>query len=252
MRNGLKRITSLFMLVLLLFCQYSVVFAEVQLPEGTVAGLPERLMVMDDEGNSVNSTGEYFFLVEGMKPNVDYTKEIEIMNLREDKSYHIYFYALPLDKEGQIDLENNCRCEFSLNGNKFFEGKVTGEPTNGGINLLDEPYDLGLYKPGDSSKMECKIAWNGVINEDYIVDNGARVIDQNGEHIVREKNGQDHVWGQVRFRWIFYAVVEDEQIPPKTGVLGVATIWYIVILSVLTIGIIILFVLLKNKKKKER
>ena len=61
------------------------------LNNGSVHGLPEKLVVLDDEGNSVSENGSYYFSVTDMKPKITYTKNIQIMNLRDDKSYNIYY-----------------------------------------------------------------------------------------------------------------------------------------------------------------
>ena len=102
-------------------------FAEVALPEGAVKGLPEKLTAMDSDGNVVSSdTGEYFFHVENMQYGTTYTKDVQLMNLRDDKSYHIYFYIEPFFKSGGIDLEKGCDCTFWLDGQEFYKGTVTG------------------------------------------------------------------------------------------------------------------------------
>ena len=58
-----KRIVmALFSGLLLIIFGISTAYAEVQLPDGAVKGLPEKLTAMDSSGNAVNSaTGEYFF-----------------------------------------------------------------------------------------------------------------------------------------------------------------------------------------------
>ena len=60
--------------------------ADVMLPDGAVKGLPEKLTAMDSDGNVVSSeTGEYFFRVEDMDYGVTYRKDVQLMNLRDDK-----------------------------------------------------------------------------------------------------------------------------------------------------------------------
>ena len=74
-----KMLMQLFVVVLLFNFTISV-FAD-ELPQGSVEGLPEKLVILDDSGQSVSDNGDYFFLVEDMQPNVTYTKNIQIMNL---------------------------------------------------------------------------------------------------------------------------------------------------------------------------
>ncbi|MGN1411903.1 MAG: hypothetical protein ACI4WH_05255 [Oscillospiraceae bacterium] len=225
-------------------------FAEVQLPDGAVKGLPEKLTVMDSNGNSVNSaTGEYFFHVENMIPNQTYSKDIQIMNLREDKAYHIYFYAEPLSKSGDIDLENECTAVISLGGNQVYEGKVTGK---GNIDLTSNPIDLGLYTPGDAKILNCEITWDGSsINE--FIDYGERLVDTNGTTIIRKGDEDAYIYGEVTFKWIFYAVVDETYNPPKTGILGnKPSLIYVIILCICLILIIIMIVLIMLKKSKKK
>lgn len=195
-------------------------FAETSLPPGAVKGLPERLAALDDEGNPVNSaTGEYFFHVEGMEFGETYSKNVQLINLREDASYHIYFYVEPLFKAGEIDLEEGCECVFYLDGNEFYRGTVNGD---GNIDLKEEHFDCGYYAPGESHTIRCEVTWND-INVDKHYDNGWRLIDSEGEHILVGPNGERTAYGEIEFKWIFYAqMTEDsssvpEPYPPVDG-----------------------------------
>ena len=93
---GVKNIfIALASCLLLLFLLPVEAFAEIQLPEGAVKGLPERLAALDDEGNAVNSaTGEYFFHVENMQYGQTYSKNVQLMNLREDSKDIIFIFTL--------------------------------------------------------------------------------------------------------------------------------------------------------------
>ena len=182
-------------------------FAETPLPEGAVKGLPERLAALDDEGNAVNSeTGEYFFHVEDMQYGETYTKNIQLINLREDASYHIYFYTEPLFKDGEIDLEKGCTCRFYLDGSEIYNGDVNG---NGNIDLTTQHFDCGYYAPGDSHTLRCEIIWD---NLDVLknVDNGHRLVDKDGTHVLVGPGEEGHVEGEIEFKWIFYAQIDDD------------------------------------------
>lgn len=246
-----KIFASLASCLLLLSCNSLTAFAEVALPEGAVKGLPEKLTAMDSSGNAVNSeTGEYFFRVENMDYGVDYTKEVQLMNLRDDKAYHIYFYVEPLFKDGEIDLEEGCDCTFWLDGQEFYKGKVTGKPDSGYIDLQNEVYDCGLYNPGDSHTLKCSVIWNDL---DVLVgvDNGHRLVDIDGEHVLVGSQDSGYVEGEIEFKWIFYAAVDEDYVPPRTGLLAASSrSWLIAIavLSALTGGMILL-VFLKKKQK---
>lgn len=179
-------------------------FAEVVLPEGAVKGLPERLAALDSEGSPVNSaTGEYFFHVENMQYGVTYSKEVQLMNLRDDEAYNIYFYVEPLFKNGEIDLEKGCQCTFYLDGNEFYKGDVNGK---GNIDLSQTYYDTGRYNPGDSHVLRAEVIWNDL---DVIqnVDNGHKLVDVNGTHVLTGPNGSGYAEGEIEFKWIFFASV---------------------------------------------
>ena len=227
-------------------------FAEVALPEGAVKGLPEKLTAMDSDGNVVSSyTGEYFFHVENMNYGETYTKEVQLMNLRDDKAYHIYFYVEPLFKDGEIDLEKGCDCTFWLDGQEFYKGKVTGEPESGYINLQNEVYDCGLYQPGDSHTLKCSVVWNDL---DVLVgvDNGHRLIDINGEHVLVGSQDSGYVEGEIEFKWIFFAAVDDKFVPPDTGLFGAGNGFWLVCIAVFAVlsGGLLILLLLKKKRKK--
>ena len=247
-----KRLFASLVSSLLLFNTVSLTaFAEVALPDGAVKGLPEKLTAMDSEGNVVSSdTGEYFFHVENMDYGVTYTKDVQLMNLRDDKAYHIYFYVEPLFKNGEIDLEKGCECTFWLDGQEFYKGTVTGE---GNFDLTKEVYDCGLYNPGDSHTLKCSVIWNDL---DVLVgvDNGHRLIDINGEHVLVGSQDSGYVEGEIEFKWIFYAAVDENYSPPDTGLLGVNNTFWIIciaVLAVLTGGMLLLVLLKKKEKKKE-
>jgi hypothetical protein len=226
-------------------------FAQVQLPDGAVAGLPKKLSVLDSDGNAANSTGEYFFGVEDMSPNTEYSKKIQIMNLRDDKAYHIYFYAQPISSEGEIDLEESCQAVFTLDGEEIFSGKVTGQSADGSINLSETPIDLGEYEPGKSRTLNCTVTWDGTLPDGF-VDNGSRIVDKNGTTIVREKSGKETVSGEVTFRWIFYAVVDEDYVPPNTGLFTTQNLPYLIIMGVALAVIIALLILIYRKKNSEK
>jgi len=199
-------LTALAGCLLLTVFQSFTAFAEVDLPPGAVKGLPEQLAALDNEGKSVNSaTGEYFFRVDDMKYGEIYTKKVQLMNLREDFTYHIYFYVEPLQKSGSIDLEKGCECVFWLDGREFYRGSVTG---NGNFDLTAKYYDCGLFYPGDSHVLSCSVVWNDLdVLDNVNVDNGHRLVDQNGTHVLEGSNNEDHVEGEIEFKWIFAARV---------------------------------------------
>ena len=234
--------------LLFLSCNCLPAFAEVALPEGAVKGLPERLSVLDSEGVSPNAKGEYFFHVENMTFGETYTKKIQIMNLREDKAYHIYFYVEPIAKSGEIDLEKEVECTMTLGGAEVFRGNVNGI---GNLDLTKEPLDLGLYQPGDTNTLTCSVVWNG-LDGDVMIDEGARLVDKKGVTILRDKNGDRHVEGEITYRWIFYAAVNEDIDPPYTGLLAADGKFWLACIAGAAGFLLIAALLVLHKRRKER
>lgn len=246
-----KRVFAALLSSFLLFIFAFSVNADVSLPDGAVKGLPEKLTAMDSNGRSVDSaTGEYFFHVEDMEFGEVYTKEIQLMNLCDDKAYHIYFYVEPKPetKNGEIDLENGCVCTFFLDGEEFYRGSVTGA---GNIDLTREVKDLGYYEPGDAHRLTCSIAWVDTANN-YFIDEGHRLVDKTGTWILTPRSGEGSIYGEIEFKWIFSAVQDEEYIPPDTGLLAADGTFLICAIIVVTVMIVIMAVLLLTKKKKGK
>jgi hypothetical protein len=222
-------------------------FAETDLPKGAVKGLPDKLTAMDSEGRSVNSeSGEYFFSVDDMLYGETYTKDVQLMNLRDDKAYNIYLHTEPISKSGDIDLEKGCVCKFYLDGKEVYSGDVNG---NGNIDLTQDALDLGNYKPGDSHTLKCSVVWNDA----SAVDNNSsshRIVSLGGTQVVEDSKPKSY--GDIEFKWIFYAAVDDDFISPDTGLLAVnGRTWLYCMAIVAAMILLMLPLLLKQKRKKK-
>lgn len=260
MQMAIKRIIGV-LLTAILICSLCVttVFAD-ELRAGTVAGLPEKLVVLDDAGRSVSENGEYFFEVEGMQANEVYTKKIQIMNLREDAAYRIFFNAQRISTTGEINLEEECICTVYLDGAVIYKGKITGE---GEPDIRETPLSLGYYHSGESRVMQVDIVWpNDVDHGNFEIDNGARIVDSKGTTIVREKTGKSHIEGETIFKWIFTAVTDLDPVPHPSGpdtptpsdhVKTGETITFIAA-GVMAVALVfmVLFAVTKNKKKGQK
>ena len=260
MQMAIKRIIGV-LLTAILICSLCVttVFAD-ELRAGTVAGLPEKLVVLDDAGRSVSENGEYFFEVEGMQANEVYTKKIQIMNLREDAAYRIFFNAQRISTTGEINLEEECICTVYLDGAVIYKGKITGE---GEPDIRETPLSLGYYHSGESRIMQVDIVWpNDVDHGNFEIDNGARIVDSKGTTIVREKTGKSHIEGETIFKWIFTAVTDLDPVPHPSGpdtptpsdhVKTGETITFIAA-GVMGVALVfmVLFAVTKNKKKGQK
>ncbi len=221
--------------------------AEVVLPDGAVQGLPESMVVVDENGSSVNSqSGAYFFQVEDMEPGVIYHKTIQLMNLREDVSYHIYFYMEPLDASGEINLTDECTATLTLDGEQLYQGDVGGKNT-----VSDTPLDLGEYEPGENRVMTCAVVWDQ-IDADRYIDNGIRVVGKDGEEVIQEPSGTTTITGEVTFQWVFYAVIDEEYEAPQTGLMAVKSWVWILLLAVLGVSVILLCILIFFKRRAEK
>ena len=249
-RTAKKLIAILLAAVLLMSMSVTTAYAD-ELRAGTVAGLPEKLVVLDDNGNSVSENGEYFFEVQDMTPGENYVKNIQIMNLREDASYHIYFNAQPMAKYGDIDLEEECVLTLYLNERVVYQGKVTGD---GVPDVRDEPLDLGKYGPGESRVLRAEIVWNATFSQGGSIDEGHRIYDFNGVKVVREKTGKTHIEGEVIFKWIFTAVGDAPPIDQSSGTYidtGETITFVFAGLVVVAIGVMMVLLFVKKRKKND-
>ena len=206
MKKKKYKLIPVFLIVVFFFLNnFTLLVSADELKVGSVKGLPEKLVVLDDNGQSVSENGEYFFTVENMNQGEVYTKKIQIMNLREDASYKITFKAQPLEKSGEIDLEEGCECDIFIDNILIYYGKVTGE---GIPDIRDNALSLGTYKPGESHTMKVEVVWKGT-DAGNAIDEGAKLVDRSGTTVLREPSGKRHIEGEVKFKWIFYAEVTD-------------------------------------------
>ena len=246
---SLKRIFAALSASLLIFsCTPLNTFADVTLPDGAVKGLPEKLTAMDSEGRAVNSeSGEYFFSVDDMIYGETYSKDVQLMNLRDDQAYNIYLHTEPISKSGDIDLEKGCVCKFYLDGKEVYSGDVNGK---GNIDLTQNALDLGNFKPGDSHILKCSVVWNDKDIGDY-VQSGHRIVSLNGTQVL-EENTPVSLYGDIEFKWIFYAVVDEDFVPPNTGLLAInGRTWLYCMAAVALMILLMLPLLLKQKRKKR-
>lgn len=177
----MKKITAaLLTAAAILFGGIMPAYAEA-LPDGSVQGLPENLLVMTEEGDPAPD-GELYIDIADMSPGELYTKKITVMNLRQDAEYRIFMRAEPNYEEGDINLLDETVCRLFLDGKLIYIGKVdgTGEPN------LKEGIDLGgVYKSGDMRVLQADFLWTP------------------------EGTGS---YGLVSFHWHFYAEVGDSDV----------------------------------------
>lgn len=234
----------------------SVTTMAAELPDGSVKGLPEKLVVLDDEGRSASSTGEYYFEVEGMKVGETYIKKVQLMNLREDADYHINLRFQRLTTTGDFDLEEECSCEVLLDEKTIYTGKITGEGTP---DIREKALDLGLYRSGDSHRLEVRIRWDGT-KAGGKIDNGKRVVDYSGTTVEREPSGVTELSGETTFKWIFTAVVDipqqssepHESNPGPPDIINTGDTIAMFAIGIVCLATLFLIVLAVGRKKKKK
>ena len=123
---------------------------------------------------------------------------------------------------------------------------------HGNIDLTQQAYDCGHFAPGDSHTLKCSVIWNDL---DVLVgvDNGHRLIDINGEHVLVGSDDNGYVEGEIEFKWVFYAAVDEDYTPPNTGLFASSnTVWVVAIciLAALTAGMLLLIAVKQKKQKK--
>ena len=243
---SVKRLLSaLFCSLLLMAVSVINAYAEENLPNGAVKGMPDRVIAVDSDGDPINSdTGEYFFSVEDMKPGVHYTKDIQLMNLREDKGYHLFFYPESVSKNGSIDLEKDCDCTFYLDDEVIYTGSVTGNSEN---DALHDIIDLGSYAPGESHKLVCDIVWNTrtVVQPEDIRTETKKTKYTYSKRVYGKSKGE------IEFKWVFCAAVNEEYDPPETGILHAdGGIWLYTMCGAAGMTVIMLFMIFMKKRKQ--
>ena len=69
-----------------------------------------------------------------------------------------------------------------------------------------------------------------------------------------DKDGDRHVEGEIIFKWIFYAAVDEDFTPPDTGLLSIKNsfwLWCIAVSGSLVAVMALLLLIKKRKDKKE-
>ena len=197
-------------------------------PEDAVASttnLPHSFLIGDSEGIRVGVDGLYYIHAKGVVPGDVFTKRLTIQNLemagdtRESEiPYTLTMRAEPLFSMGPVDLLDVVHLELKLDGQILYSGRCRGDE---GVNMIEAPLFLGIYKPGYQRTLDIKLTVSG------------------GWELSREISVAE-------FKWIFYAWREMESEPPKTGVAEYSA------LILLGAAIPLFWFLLVVKKKKRQ
>jgi hypothetical protein len=161
-------------------------------PDGSVQGLPQNLVVMDENGHSPNSeNGELYIYIDSMLPGEVYTKDITVSNFRDDAVYTVRMRATPNYTRGNIDLINEVECKLYLDDSLIYQGRVDGDGTpnmqTNGIRLGDK------YEVNESRKLHAEFVWN--------------ITDETSELMATYAGEDSGYYGEISFNWIFSAEV---------------------------------------------
>jgi len=189
----------------------------------STTNLPSSFLIGDSEGIRVGVDGEYYIHCPSVIPGDVYNKRLTIQNLDAGTPESVIPYTLtmraePLFNVGPVDLLDVMDLELKLDGQVIYKGRLRGDQ---GVNMIETPLQLGVYKPGDQKTLDIKLT----ARPDWEIGYEVSVAE---------------------FKWIFYAWRETPPDAPQTGIAqygaiglagGVALMWVFLIL---------------NKKKKER
>ncbi len=179
-----------FSLIISLLFMVNSVCAVTKLPDGAVKGLPQNLLVLDEAGNSPQD-GELYIYIEDMMPREVYTKDITLMNARDDAVYSIYMTAENNYTSGEVDLLTETTCKLWLDDELIYEGRVDGVGTP---NMHTNGIDLGgTFDKGETRKLHAEFCWN--------------ITDETEDMINTYSSKDKDYYGEVSFKWIFYASI---------------------------------------------
>jgi hypothetical protein len=179
-----------FSLIISLLFMVNSVCAAIKLPDGAVKGLPQNLLVLDEAGNSPQD-GELYIYIEDMMPREVYTKDITLMNARDDAVYSIYMTAENNYTSGEVDLLAETTCKLWLDDELIYEGRVDGVGTP---NMHTNGIDLGgKFDKGETRKLHAEFCWN--------------ITDATEDMINTYSSEDKDYYGEVSFKWIFYALI---------------------------------------------
>ncbi|MDR0287188.1 MAG: hypothetical protein LBI03_05725 [Clostridiales bacterium] len=184
------------------------------------ANLPNDVIIVDQDGMSVSSDGQYLIDLPDLHPGDEFTKVLNISNLTS-YSFSISMTAEPLTETGPIELLNEIHLTLTMNGNQLYDGRVRGDED---VNMIQNALDLGNYNSGDTGVLEISLKVDPDMQTYYTK-------------------------SEAFLKWNFVAIrVEDEK-PPYTGLLSNYGMYFVV--GGIVITIMILLVLKKRQKNKE-
>lgn len=79
----------------------------------------------------------------------------------------------------------------------------------------------------------------------------SRSVSRNGMVILRDSNADHYIYGEITYKWILYAAVDEEYEPPYTGFLGKEGKIWLLMMAGSAAMVVFLSILLIRKKKKS-
>lgn len=157
--------------MILLVLILDVLFAPVTVQATMESALPSGVVVGDDQGIKVKSDGEYLIDIRDVAPGKKWVRKITLTNLEKDIPYQLTMSVSVTTKlEGTLDLSQAIQMTLYFEGDKVYEGPLSG--ISASTNLQDplNPLDLGAFKSGDSKMLEAHFELDGkkYTNQDFL------------------------------------------------------------------------------------
>jgi len=114
--------------------------------------LPTGLIIADDTGFQVQSSGMYFIHATDLKPGDIITKTVTISNYERGGSpFRLSMISEPGQITGPADLLEAITLTMRMGNKTLYQGRLKGTD---GIDMTQNLLDLGTYKEGDTRHLE--------------------------------------------------------------------------------------------------
>lgn len=164
---GYRRVISLLLIL-------EILFAPVTVQATMESALPFGVVVGDDQGIKVKSDGEYLIDIRDVAPGKKWIRKITLANLEKDIPYQLTMSVSTTTKlEGTLDLSQAIQMTLYFEGDKVYEGPLSGISTSTNLQDSSKPLNLGVFKSGDSKMLEAHFELDGkkYTNQDFLKKN---------------------------------------------------------------------------------
>jgi hypothetical protein len=176
-----------------------------------VINLPAGMLIGDQNGVRVSTTGDYFIEVDGLEPGDVITKQLAILNT-EPYSDKLSMLAESIEETGPVKLLDEVNCTLTLDGKVLYDGRVRGDE---GIDMRRQALELATIPSGGQKTLEIVMT----VSPDM----------------------KEYSWtkSEAIFAWHFNAVQAKDPGSPKTGEIINRALHFILPILVLTMGILL-------------